>query len=153
MFGLDMLDVAIGIAFVYLLVSFLCSAIVEGVEAVLKRRSSDLERGIGELLHDPKLVARFYSPPLINGLFKGSYKPGMRKLPSYIPARSFALAIMDLLISADPSQHKGVAGAAGPRAGTGLSTSALVDGMTDDPGADQARHAVLTLVNAAAGDA
>src|SRR2546423_868176 len=31
MFGLDMLDVAIGIAFVYLLVSLLCSAIVGGL--------------------------------------------------------------------------------------------------------------------------
>lgn len=153
MFGLDMLDVAIGIAFVYLLVSLLCSAIVEGVEAVLKRRSSDLERGIGELLHDPSLLARLYSHPLINGLFKGTYKPGMRNLPSYIPARSFSLAIMDLLISPDPSQHEGVAGAAGPATGAGVSTAALVGGMTGDPLADQARHAVLTLVNAAAGDA
>ncbi|MEK6373165.1 MAG: hypothetical protein AABO58_10760 [Acidobacteriota bacterium] len=153
MFGLDMLDVAIGIAFVYLLVSLLCSAIVESAEAVLKRRSSDLERGIGELLRDPNLVARFYNHPLINGLFKGTYKPGMRDLPSYIPSRSFALAIMDLLISPDPSQHKGVAGAAGPGTGAGVSTAALVGGMTGDPLADQARHAVLTLVNAAAGDA
>jgi len=153
MFGLDMLDVAIGIAFVYLLVSLLCSAIVEGAEAVLKRRSSDLERGIGELLHDPNLVARLYNHPLINGLFKGTYKPDMRGLPSYIPSRSFSLAIMDLLISPDASQHKGVTGAAGPRTGTSVSTTALVDGMTDDPLADQARHAVLTLVNAAAGDA
>jgi hypothetical protein len=152
MFGLDMLDVAIGIAFVYLLISLLCSAIVEGAEAVLKRRSSDLERGIGELLHDPSLLSRLYNHPLINGLFKGTYKPGMRNLPSYIPSRSFSLAIMDLLISPDASRHQGVAGAAGPRTGA-VSTTALVDGMTDDPLADQARHAVLTLVNAAAGDA
>lgn len=153
MFGLDMLDVAIGIAFVYLLVSLLCSAIVEGIEAVLKRRSSDLERGIGELLHDPNLLARFYSHPLINGLFKGTYKRGMRNLPSYIPARSFALAIMDLLISPDASRHTGVAGAAGPRTGASVSTTALIEGLTDDPLTDQARHAVLTLVNAAGGDA
>lgn len=152
MFGLDMLDVAIGVAFVYLLVSLLCSAIVEGAEAVLKRRSSDLERGIGELLHDPNLLARLYNHPLINGLFKGTYKPGMRDLPSYIPSRSFSLAIMDLLISPNAAQHQGVAGAAGPRTGA-VSTTALVDGMTDDSLADQARHAVLTLVNAAAGDA
>lgn len=148
-----MLDVAIGIAFVYLLVSLLCSAIVEGMEAVLKRRSSDLERGIGELLHDPSLLARFYSHPLINGLFKGAYQPGMRNLPSYIPARSFSLAIMDLLISPDASKHAGVAGAAGPRPGASVNTAALVGGLTGDPLADQARHAVLTLVNAAAGDA
>ncbi len=34
-----------------------------------------------------------------------------------------------------------------------MSTTALLDGMTDDPKVDQARHAVLTLVNAASGDA
>ena len=150
-----MLDVAIGIAFVYLLVSLLCSAIVEGAEAILKRRAKDLEMGIGELLRDPKLVAQVYSHPLINGLFKGDYQPGMRNLPSYIPSRSFALAIMDLLISPDAAQHAGVAGASSgsAKSSVGISTSALVGGMTDDARADQARHAVLTLVNAAAGDA
>src|SRR5436309_8077232 len=112
MFGMEMLDVAIGIAFVYLLVSLLCSAIVEGAEAILKRRSKDLEMGVGELLRDPKLVSRLYNHPLINGLFKGTYAPGMRNLPSYIPSRSFALAIMDLLMSPDAAQHAGVAGAA-----------------------------------------
>jgi hypothetical protein len=155
MFGFEMLDVAIGIAFVYLLVSLLCSAIVEGAEAVLKRRAKDLERGIGELLRDPKLVERLYDHPLIDGLFKGKYTPGMRNLPSYIPSRSFALAIMDLLISPDGAQHTGVAGAAAgtAKSGVGISTAALIEGMTDDPTVDQARHAVLTLVNAAAGDA
>jgi hypothetical protein len=152
---MDMLDVAIGIAFVYLLVSLLCSAIVEGAEAILKRRAKDLEMGIGELLRDPKLVAQVYNHPLMTGLFKGTYQPGMRNLPSYIPSRSFALAIMDLLISPDAAQHAGVAGAApgAAKPSVGMNTAALVDGMTDDPLADQARHAVLTLVNAASGDA
>jgi hypothetical protein len=145
MFGSDMLDVAIGMAFVYLLVSLLCSAIVEGAEAVLKRRSRDLERGIGELLHDPALVAKLYNHPLINGLFKGDYQPGMRNLPSYIPSRSFALAIMDLLISPDAATHAGVSGAA--------AAGHTAIAMKLPPAAGQAQHAVLTLVNAAAGDA
>jgi hypothetical protein len=155
MFGSDMLDVAIGIAFVYLLVSLLCSAIVEAAEAVLRRRSQDLELGIRELLRDPSLVAKLYNHPLINGLYEGPYDDGKGKLPSYIPSRSFALAIMDLLLSPDPSQHTGVAGADADEAkpSVGISTAALVDGMTDDPLADQARHALLTLVNAASGDA
>ncbi len=96
MFGFEMLDVAIGVAFVYLLVSLLCSSIVETMESVLKRRATDLERGIGELLRDPQLLARFYNHPLIAGLYKGDYEPGKRNLPSYIPSRSFSLAIMDL---------------------------------------------------------
>ena len=44
MFGMDMLDVAIGISFVYLLISLLCTAIVEAAEAVLKRRSREVIR-------------------------------------------------------------------------------------------------------------
>ena len=141
-----MLDVAIGIAFVYLLVSLLCSAIVEGAEAILKRRAKDLERGIGELLRDPSLVDKVYNHPLINGLFKGDYKPGTRNLPSYIPSRSFALAIMDLLISPDAAAHAGVTGAAAP------TTTTIAMPPLSGP-AGQAQHAVLTLVNAASGDA
>src|SRR5437667_3214123 len=136
MFGLDMLDVAIGIAFVYLLVSLLCSAIVEGAEAVLKRRAKDLEMGIKELLRDPELVARLYNHPLLNGLFKGSYSPGMRNLPSYIPSRSFALALMDLLAS--------VYGAA-----PGATRASVGMNMPADAPADQAHPAVLPLLNAA----
>jgi hypothetical protein len=146
MFGSDMLDVAIGIAFVYLLVSLLCSAIIEGVEAILKRRARDLERGIAELLRDRGLMAKLYNHPLINGLFKGDYKPGMRNLPSYIPSRSFALAIMDLLISPDAAAHAGVTGAAAP-------TTKTIAMPPLSGSAGQAQHAVLTLVNAAAGDA
>ena len=137
---MDMLDVAIGIAFVYLLVSLLCSAIVEGAEAVLKRRARDLEMGIKELLRDPELMARLYNHPLINGLFKGSYSPGMRNLPSYIPSRSFALALMDLLAS--------VYGAA-----PGATRASVGMNMPADAPADQAHHAVFTLINAAGGDA
>ena len=143
-----MLDVAIGIAFVYLLVSLLCSAIVEGAEAILKRRAKDLEMGIGELLRDPKLVAQLYNHPLINGLYKGSYTPGMSNLPSYIPSRSFALAIMDLLISPDARQHAGVAGAApgAAKLSVGMSTAALVDGMTDDPAQKQSAGVIQNFL-------
>ena len=152
MFGFEMLDVAIGIVFVYLLVSLLCSAIVEVMESVLKRRSTDLERGIGELLQDSSLLERLYNHPLINGLFRGAYQPGNRNLPSYIPSRSFALAILDILASPDGKQHAGVWGTTAAAPAT-LSTEGLASGMTGNAPADQARHAVMTLVNAAAGDA
>jgi hypothetical protein len=146
MFGSDMLDVAIGMAFVFLLISLLCSAIVEAAEAILKRRAKDLETGIRELLRDDALVTKVYNHPLINGLFKGDYKPGGKNLPSYVPSRSFALAIMDLVISPDTSQHAGVIGAAAPQAKT-----IAMPPLTGAAG--QAQHAVLTLVNAASGDA
>ena len=52
MFGSGILEVAIGVIFVFLLVSIICSAIREGIEAWLKTRAAYLEHGIRELLHD-----------------------------------------------------------------------------------------------------
>ena len=110
MFGSEILDVAIGIVFVFLLVSIICSAIREGIESLLKTRAAYLERGIRELLHDHQgkdLARSFYHHPIIFSLYSHDYvpsgstrKPGLfengRKLPSYIPAGSFALALMDI---------------------------------------------------------
>src|SRR6202171_6138588 len=108
--GLDMLDVVIGVIFMYLLVSLICSAAVEFLEALLRFRARDLEHGIRELLqNNPDLVKEIYDHPLVNSLYAGQYgeagqgiysrgeKSAMRKrhLPSYIPARNFALALLD----------------------------------------------------------
>jgi len=79
MFGSEMLEVAIGIIFVYLLISIICTAIREGIAAWLKTRAAFLEYGIRELLHDKKAegIARsFYEHPFIYSLFSGEYKSG-----------------------------------------------------------------------------
>jgi hypothetical protein len=119
MFGSDILDVAIGLIFVFVLVSILCSGIREGIEALLKTRASHLEDGIRELLHDREatgLARHFFEHPLIFGLYGGSYtslraSPSGwwprwwpmaltrgRNMPSYIPSRNFALALMDMAV-------------------------------------------------------
>ncbi len=99
MLGLDTLDVAIGLVFVYLMVSFVCSAGVELLEVFLKNRPKKLLEGITELLgRSDDLVKKIYSDPLVNALYKGQYgeiRP--TKLPSYIPARNFALAVLNQL--------------------------------------------------------
>jgi hypothetical protein len=110
MLGSKTLEVAIGIIFVFILVSIICSAIRESIEARLKTRAAYLEHGIRQLLQDNNgsgLVKSFYEHPLIYSLFSGTYIPGSnaaepailadgRKLPSYIPSRNFALALMDI---------------------------------------------------------
>lgn len=121
MFGSELLEVAIGIVFIYILVSIICSAVREGVETLLKTRSAYLEFGIRELLHDSDgtdLARSFFTHPLIYGLYldeyipRGPLKPSRLRrwdrskrppllakgssLPSYIPSRNFALALMDL---------------------------------------------------------
>jgi len=121
MLNSNVLDVAIGMIFVYLLLSLLCSAANEILELWLKKRATDLERGIRELLipdsasgTNNDLVHKLYDHALINGLFKGTYaesgiaaqSPLARlwryvkgtKLPAYIPSRNFALGLMDLIL-------------------------------------------------------
>jgi len=99
--GLAALDVVIGLVFVYLVASLIASAVNELFENRLNYRSKDLERGIKELLdHDGSdIVKKLYDHPLISGLFRGTYDEARAKnqLPSYIPSRNFALALMDIV--------------------------------------------------------
>jgi hypothetical protein len=124
MFGLEILDVVIGLTFVFLLLSLLATAINEYISAVMNLRGKELARGLGRLLDDfdesdalkrafngvgPRVTAatdslteRFYNHRLIRplatrrgGFFQlFSNEP---RLPSYIPARTFAMALLDVL--------------------------------------------------------
>lgn len=114
MFGSSILEIAIGIIFVYLLLSLICSAINEMIESLLKNRATELERGIRELFNQEgggEMIEKFYNHPLISGLFRGPYERGTNKpvsfldfltptnLPAYIPARSFSTAVIDLVLN------------------------------------------------------
>jgi branched-subunit amino acid permease len=52
MSGWPILDVAIGLAFVYLLLSTICSSLAEGIESQLRSRAKYLERGITTIFGD-----------------------------------------------------------------------------------------------------
>lgn len=93
-FGSTMLEVAIGMVFVYLLLSLLCSALSEFIELLFKFRARDLEKGIVRLLNDPQLARTFFEQPLIKPLFNEGRKP------SYIPARTFSLALWNMATTA-----------------------------------------------------
>jgi len=109
--GAPALDLAIGMSFIYLLLSLLCSTIQEFVATLLGWRAKELEKGIrAMLLQDtgkPKadeakrLIDGLYAKPLISGLQKNSWWPfakkGSRRMPSYIAPRSFALTLLDTL--------------------------------------------------------
>lgn len=107
--GSTMLEVAIGMVFVYLLMSLLCSAFGELINSVFKFRSKDLEKGIRRLLNDTPLPAgksgdkpgsppqeasvnladEFFNHSLVRPLYEG-------RKPSYIPARTFSLALWNM---------------------------------------------------------
>jgi hypothetical protein len=106
MFGSTILDVAIGIIFIYLLVSLVISAINELIAAKLKSRATNLSQGIQALLQDPSQagwVAKLYQHPLIQSLSPPNSKP------SYIPSRTFALALLDLVAPANTDGNRTLA--------------------------------------------
>lgn len=83
-----------GMVFLFVLVSLLCSAVNEMLAQVFRMRSKNLEAGLGNLLQSGegnKLVDDLYKHPLINGLSKEGQKP------SYIPPKNFTLALMDIM--------------------------------------------------------
>lgn len=156
MFGSAALDTALGLVLVYLLLSLMCSAITETLEAWLKHRSIDLDRGVRQLLADPNgvgLARQLYQHPLIASLFRGHYDPAsVRNLPSYIPSRHFALALMDLVLPSQPSTLSGAAGAMAGTGGAPPSVAPLREAVARIEGADAVRRALLTLIDAAGND-
>ncbi|HWZ00649.1 MAG TPA: hypothetical protein VNX17_06200 [Edaphobacter sp.] len=177
MFGSVILDVAIGMAFVYLLLSLIASVIQEMLAAFMQLRAANLERGLRSLfsgdsfrsemdlvdcIYDHGLVRGLYSDPLkdsnkIQSRFR-KMMDGVRQLarrligispdkpltiqanplllPSYIPSRTFALALIDVL-NADKEQ--------GYRAMSSI-TKALAEHD------NKAAQALLTLAIDARGD-
>jgi hypothetical protein len=173
MFNSTILDVAIGIIFVYLLLSLICSAASEMIELLLKKRATDLERGIRELLKPGSasgtndIVQDLYNHPLINGLFDGQYETsGIARvwrylkgtdLPSYIPARNFALALLDVIL---PGTTAGTqSGATGATAGISTPTAPVANQLVQLRTAlnkanipSQVQQALVTLIDAAGDD-
>ena len=116
MFGLEILDVILGLAFVYLLLSLICSAINEYLSALLNRRGHALIEGIEQLLEDakdPHLKSDVLDHRLIRSMFSRGRFGRVRK-PSYIPARTFAMALLDAV--ENPSPRARAAAAAAPTA-------------------------------------
>lgn len=117
MFGMQILDIAIGLIFIYLMLALTCTAINELIAGWLDRRSKNLIMGIRNLLEDSTaqtnrpasvrdetgIVGRFYSHPLIRSLEERGAPP------SYIPSRTFALTLLDLIAPANPSGPKTIA--------------------------------------------
>lgn len=114
MFGSGAIDVAIGLAFVFALLSLICSSATELLSQQLGWRAQTLELGIRNLITDQTTRAAFYRHPLIQSLGKAK-DGGEREQPSYIPANLFALVLLDVVAPAPadqkaPPQDQAVAG-------------------------------------------
>jgi hypothetical protein len=102
------LDVFIGLAFLYFLLSVVCSSMNEGIATALNLRAKTLEAGIRKLLGDQAATDAFYGNWRIKQLCKPSRILFRDKKPSYIPSRAFALAILDAFAPDDHDRRKDI---------------------------------------------
>ncbi|MEO8357450.1 MAG: hypothetical protein ABI621_16210 [Chloroflexota bacterium] len=115
-----MVEVAIGIIFVWIVLSLTTIQMQEWVSSRLDKRAKDMEAAIHEMLANPNLKDQFYDHPLIRGLTAKKRKEPSRipawfyrypilrgftkekrRLPSYIPSQQFALALFDIAMTAN----------------------------------------------------
>lgn len=105
LFNSTVLEVIIGVIFVYLLLSILCTSANEWVAALTRRRGEMLRKGIRQLLEKQpvqrggdtdEFLQEFYKHPLIASLKHD------KNHPAYIAPRTFVAVITDLLTAAKP---------------------------------------------------
>jgi hypothetical protein len=156
MFGSEIFDVAIGLALVYLLVSLICSALREAAEGWFKTRAVYLEQGIRQLLRNEGLVQNLYQHPLVYALFRCDYVPAKvtgrhwfsrTNLPAYIPAASFASALLDLAVRGQNLTEQQKAAVNAPA----ISLENIRKSIAS-VGQAQVQRALLTAIDRAEGD-
>lgn len=104
MLGLPTLDVAIGIAFFYLVFALICTTANEIIANWLGKRPKTLEEAIRQLLGNAELKNAILNHPLICTLSRTRKHNDKQitQVPSYIPAHAFATALIDRLTGSNP---------------------------------------------------
>ena len=130
MFGSESLEVAIGVIFIYWLLSLISSTLNEMVATLFSFRAKDLEKAIRNLLNDPKGLNEaksFYEHSIITALKNG------KRNPSYIPAHTFSMVLSDIVTKSGISMMKGE------------DLRGIVNGIAND----KLKQSLLTLVDSA----
>ena len=96
MTGFPILDVVIGLTFIYLLLALVCTTLMEWIAHVRNLRGRMLEQGTRRLLgedgeKDAKFTAALFQHTLMQDLSEGKRKP------SYVPSKTFARALRDIV--------------------------------------------------------
>lgn len=100
LFNSTVLDVIIGLVFVYLLLAIMCTAANEFISGLLKSRPKMLRKALTQLLDGQgtssdksagAFVQDFYKHPLITGMMRGN------KHPAYLSARTFSTVVTGVI--------------------------------------------------------
>ncbi|MBS1611809.1 MAG: hypothetical protein JST49_03245 [Bacteroidetes bacterium] len=102
MLSSGVLDVAIGLIFIFLLYSLLATTVNESIATIFNLRAKNLRKGIMQLLTNadfedptvPKLWLKFYLHPLIKNYGEGT----LYTIPSYLPPGNFSAVLYDVLL-------------------------------------------------------
>jgi hypothetical protein len=89
--AITILDVILGLGFIYLVFSLICSTIIEWSSAIFERRVKLLKRGITELLGQSLADAL-----LVHPLVQGVRKP--KRAPNYVADATFARALAQMTL-------------------------------------------------------
>jgi hypothetical protein len=102
MFGSQILEVVVGLVLIYLALSIGCSGIKEVLAAAFSLRSKMLEKGVRSMLKKGPndYTAKIFGHPLIAATAPEGQKP------SYISARMFAAALLDVVAPANATQPR-----------------------------------------------
>src|SRR5689334_663282 len=154
------LEVAVGIIFIYLLLSILCTSANDWVAAMTRRRAEMLRKGIRQLLENQPLNDRgdpdeflnaFYKHPLIKSMMPAEPRKARdrsdkrdaapngkidKRHPAYLAPRTFVAVITDLLTEFKPGSvgfdHFEEGGQALPPGNVRTSVLALVQRSNQD---------------------
>jgi hypothetical protein len=101
MFGSDMLETAIGLVFVYLTFSLICSGVREWISRLLNVRAKTLEKGIEHLLKDKDLVKQLFSHHMVGVKDIKGKAVSKGTQPTEISSKVFAEALLDSILKAE----------------------------------------------------
>src|SRR5271157_1483644 len=154
MLGSSFLDIAIGIVFVFLLLSLIATTLNEIITSFLRMRGKQLLLGLQTLLNDTPanvngLVDKIYNHGQIFGLFVGDFdpkKPG--NLPSYIPTKNFVMAMLDVVPAAAAALNRPDAAPPAPQTDEQIAQRAA-EQAAEKTAKDVADQAALTAQQAA----
>lgn len=182
MFDSPAFDVAIGLVFLYIVLALVCSTVNEAIATAIGLRARYLETGLVNLLsgsvsETPAGIAiaeKFYGHPLVQGLTRPRRAPHpaadaaaarrgpwsrLRRLlakppyPSYVPSRTFVIAISDIANEAEKALKNAKGDeAVKARARVKLAEERFERSLASIPNA-QLSEALLALYRSAGGDA
>ena len=97
----EILEVGIGLVFVWLVISVATMSLMEWLGNLLNARAKEMEKAIAQMLSSADMTRQFYAHPLIANLYKPSKIAGKKsRLPSYIPAAKFGATLFSLVLQA-----------------------------------------------------